>query len=145
MIVAIDLGRYAFDASLLEQVQVQYSANGAVASSSGALYAVVRDGAGTGFVVLRLNPTTGSARVLTTVAADVPVGQWQVAAAASSLQILLPDESELVRVAPSFGGHAERTPSHYGRLKLISALIMHGSTSQICLQQCSENCRSDLG
>lgn len=49
MIVAIDLGRYPFDASLLEQVQVQYSANVAVASSNGALYAVVRDGAGTGF------------------------------------------------------------------------------------------------
>jgi hypothetical protein len=62
----------------------------------------VPNGAGTGLVVLLLNPTTGLLRALTTVAAEVPVEQWQVAAAADSLYILLPDESELVRVASSF-------------------------------------------
>jgi hypothetical protein len=88
---------------LLEQTQVQYSTRVVVASSSGALCAVVPNGAGTGLVVLRLNPMTGFVRTLTTVAAGLLVEQWQVAAEGTSLYVLLPDESELVRVAPSFG------------------------------------------
>jgi hypothetical protein len=46
---------------------------------------------------------TGFVRTLTTVAAGLLVEQWQVAAEGTSLYVLLPDESELVRVAPSFG------------------------------------------
>jgi hypothetical protein len=46
---------------------------------------------------------TGFVGTLTMVAAGLSVEQWQVAAAADSLYIVLPDESELVRVAPSFG------------------------------------------
>lgn len=88
---------------LLERAQVQYSARVVVASSSGALCAVVPNSAGTALVVGRLNPANGSLRAVTTVAAGAPGEQWQVATAAGSLFILLPDESELVRVAPSFG------------------------------------------
>jgi hypothetical protein len=88
---------------LLEQAQVQYSTPVVVANSSGALCAVVPNSAGTGLVVLRLNPMTGFVRALTTVAAGLSVEQWQVATEGTSLYVLLPDESELVRVAPSFG------------------------------------------
>jgi hypothetical protein len=82
---------------------VQYSARVVVTSSSGALCAVVPNSCGTGLVVGILSPTTGFLRALATVAAAVPVEQWQVAVATGSLYILLPDESELVRVAASFG------------------------------------------
>lgn len=104
------VGFHRVPSPLLEQVQVQYSAPVVVASSSGALYATVPSSAGTALAVLRLNPTNGSVRVLTTVAVGVPVEQWQVAGAAGSLYILLPDESELVRVAPS-SGRVTRAPA----------------------------------
>ncbi len=97
------VGFHRVPSPLLEQAQVQYSARVVVASSSSALCAVVPNSAGTGLVVLLLNPMTGFVRTLTTVAAALPDEQWQVVAAADSLYILLPDESELVRVAPRFG------------------------------------------